>query len=245
MNEQNALLELRDVRAGYGAGPVLHGVSLTVRAGEVVGLLGRNGMGKSTTLKGVLGLARVHGGSIRFRGEELTRKAPYEIPRLGIGYVPQGRRVFPELTVLENLWLGLSAGGRGARPEQGPGRRRLDEVLARFPALGARLKQKAGTLSGGEQQMLAIARALLMGPRLLLLDEPTEGLMPQLVARTERLLLELKDQGLGLLMAEQRLETALRLCDRLYVLEKGRIVWAGDRRDAHPEALRRALGLGA
>ena len=206
-----------------------------------MGLLGRNGMGKTTALKSVLGLVRVFHGSIRFRGRELTRRPAHTIPGLGIGYVPQGLRVFPELSVRENLLLGLRGRGRAGRPEAAPG---WERVLGLFPALRERLQQRAGTLSGGEQQMLAIARALLGRPKLLLLDEPTEGLMPPLVARTEELLLELKAQGLGLLVAEQRLETALRVCDRLYVLEKGRIVWEGAATGENESRVRRALELG-
>ncbi len=242
------LLRVEGLEAGYGSARVLQGISLSVGAGEVVGLLGRNGMGKTTALKSVLGLVRVFRGSVRFRGRELTRRPAHAIPRLGVGYVPQGRRVFPELSVRENLLLGLRGreGERAGRPEAAP---EWERVLGLFPALRERLHQRAGTLSGGEQQMLAIARALLGRPKLLLLDEPTEGLMPSLVGRTEELLLELKAQDLGLLVAEQRLETALRVCDRLYVLEKGQVVWEGAAEEARtrPEErarLLRALGVG-
>lgn len=239
MRDARELLRLEGVYAGYGSATVLQGISLSVRAGEVVGLLGRNGMGKSTTIKSVLGLVRIFQGSIRFQGWELTQRPAHTIPRLGVGYVPQGRRVFPELSVRENLELGLRSAGR---PPQL--REQLSRVLELFPALGERLAQRAGTLSGGEQQMLAIARALLGKPKLLLLDEPTEGLMPSLVGRTEELLLELRAQGLGLLVAEQRLETALRVCDRLYVLEKGRIVWEGRSSEADKQELSRVLKVG-
>jgi branched-chain amino acid transport system ATP-binding protein len=235
----SALLELKDVHAGYEAGPVLHGISLSVREGEVVGLLGRNGMGKSTTLKSVLGLVHVLTGSIRFEGREISRWPAYDIPRLGIGYVPQGRRVFPELSVRENLLVGLSA-----RRDRVRAHSQLEGVLKTFPQLEERLDQRAGTLSGGEQQMLAIARALLREPKLMLLDEPTEGLMPALVARTEQLIAEMKAQGLGVLLAEQRLETALRVCDHLYVLEKGHVVWEGSTAEATYDVLKRHLGLG-
>jgi len=235
------LLRLEGVYAGYGSAAVLRGVSLSVGQGEVVGLLGRNGMGKSTTLKSVLGLVRVFRGSIRLGGRELTGRPAHAIPTLGIGYVPQGRRVFPELSVHENLVLGLRGRGRGRQASPEPEWNRVWEL---FPALRDRLRQRAGTLSGGEQQMLAIARALLGRPKLLLLDEPTEGLMPRLVARTEELLLELKAQGLGLLIAEQHLETALRVCDRLYVLEKGQIVWEGAATEGNERQIRRALEIG-
>jgi branched-chain amino acid transport system ATP-binding protein len=230
------MLELKDVRAGYAAGDVLQGVSLRVAAGEVVGLLGRNGMGKTTILKSVLGLAGVRAGSVRFRGRELSRLAPYQIPRLGIGYVPQDRKVFPQLGVRENLTIGWRRAPLTSE--------RLQEILQMFPQLEERLDQRAGTLSGGEQQMLAIARALLMEPALILLDEPTEGLMPVLVARMEQLIHEMKEQGLGILLAEQRLETALRVCDRVYVLEKGRVVWEGAVSEGDLPTLRRHLGLG-
>lgn len=237
MNPKGELLRIEGLYAGYGSARVLQGISLVVGAGEVVGLLGRNGMGKTTTLKSVLGLVRIFRGSVRLQGRELTRRPPHTIPPLGVGYVPQGRRVFPELSVRENLTLGPSP----PAPEE-----ELDRVLGLFPALRERLSQRAGTLSGGEQQMLALARALLGRPKLLLLDEPTEGLMPPLVARTEELLLELKAQGLGLLVAEQRLESALRTCDRLYVLEKGQIVWEGSVEEARVQErdrLLRALGV--
>ncbi len=231
------MLELSDVRAGYNAGDVLQGVSLCVEAGEVVGLLGRNGMGKTTTLKSVLRLVSVRAGSVRFREREISRLTPYHIPRLGIGYVPQDRKVFPQLSVQENLPIGWTSEPLTTE--------RLRHVLRMFPQLEERLDQRAGTLSGGEQQMLAIARALLMEPALILLDEPTEGLMPTLVARVEELVCEMKERGLGVLLAEQRLETALRVCDRLYVLEKGRVVWEGSVVDADVEVIKRALGVGA
>ncbi|OGF53674.1 MAG: hypothetical protein A2Z21_01260 [Candidatus Fraserbacteria bacterium RBG_16_55_9] len=217
------MLELVNVYAGYGTGVVLHGISLRVKPGEVVGLLGRNGAGKTTTLKSVLGLARAYSGSVKFEAREISRWPAHEIPRLGIGYVPQGRRVFPQLTVKENLLIGwMKASIYHSR---------LDQVLGSFPPLIDRLDQRAGTLSGGEQQMVAIARALLMQPKMMLLDEPTEGLMLSLVREVERLVRAMKEQQLGVLLAEQRLDTALRLCDRIYGLEKGTVVWEGTPND--------------
>jgi len=224
------MLEIAELYAGYGSSIVLQGVSLKVARGEVVGLLGRNGVGKTTTLKSILGLAKVHSGSVRFEGRELTKLPAYRIPKLGIGYVPQGRRVFPFLTVRENLLIG---GGED-----------LELVLSSFPQLAERLAQRAGTLSGGEQQMLAIARALIMEPKLILLDEPTEGLMPQLVSRVEELIEEMRRRRQGVLLAEQRLETALKLCDRLYVMEKGRLAWEGSPKEIGTAELKRHLGLG-
>ncbi len=225
------MLELLDIRAGYGTGVVLQGVSLRVGAGEVVGLLGRNGAGKTTTLKSILGLVRLQSGSVRFLNQEISQRPAHQIPRLGIGYVPQGRRVFPQLTVAENLLIAW----REARID----RSQLEQILQSFPQLKDRLAQRAGTLSGGEQQMLAIARALLMQPKLVLLDEPTEGLMPALVREVERLLRALRENRMGVLLAEQRMDMALRLCDRVYVLEKGKIVWEG----APGEGLQKYLGI--
>jgi len=229
------MLELANVYADYGSGTVLQGVSLKVAAGEVVGLLGRNGAGKTTTLKSILGLVNIRSGSVRFEDHEISHRSPHEIPRLGIGYIPQGRRVFPHLTVRDNLLIAWT---------KSPIRRsQLDHVLQSFPQLRDRLEQRAGTLSGGEQQMVAIARALLMNPKLVLLDEPTEGLMPALLREVERLVLEMRVQKRGLLLAEQRLDTALRLCDRIHVLEKGAIVWAGVPSEGGAEELKKYLAL--
>lgn len=229
------MLELSDVSAGYGSGTVLEGVTLQARAAEIVGILGRNGAGKTTTLKTVLGLTRVISGSIRCEHRELVRMPPHEIPRLGIAYVPQGRRVFPDLSVRENLFL--------ARTRKPIDTERLERVLAAFPPLRGRLVQRAGTLSGGEQQMLAFARALLMDPQWVLLDEPTEGLMPSLVRTVERHISEMKAEGLGVLLAEQRLDVAFSLCDRLYVMDRGRIVWRGPPAEGDRERLKRYIGI--
>lgn len=209
------MLELRDVQAAYGKDTVLQGVSLSVRPGEVVGLFGRNGMGKTTTLKSILGLVAVRTGSIRLKEQELTQLAVYEIPRLGIGYVPQGQRVFANLSVCDNLQLVL----RERLSEV-----HLDQVSQIFPTVRDHLAQQAGTLSGGEQQMLALARAVLSSPKFLLLDEPTEGLMPPLVRRFEHVIRDLKSMSVGVLMTEQQPLRALAVCDRLYIIEKGRTI---------------------
>lgn len=229
------MLELVNVHAGYGAGRVIAGLSLRVGAGEVIGLLGRNGAGKTTTLKSILGVVRVQSGSVRFADREISRWPAYKIPRLGIGYVPQGRRVFPQLTVRENLQIGWTKATID--------RSRLAQILKSFPQIRQHLDQRAGTLSGGEQQMVAIARALVMQPKLILLDEPTEGLMPTLVQEVERLVRHMRDEQLGVLLAEQRLDTALRVCDRIYVLEKGSIVWEGTPSESAVGDLKRRLEL--
>lgn len=229
------MLELQDVVAGYGSGTVLQSVSLEIGAGEIVGLLGRNGAGKTTAIRTILGLTRVTVGSVRFEGHDLTSMTPYRIPRLGIGVVPQEGRVFPELSVVENLSIGWMRGPLDTE--------RLERVLESFPRLKARSGQRAGTLSGGEQQMLAIARALLMDPKLVLLDEPTEGLMPALVREIEGHIRGMKASGCGVLLAEQRVDMAIGICDRIVVLEKGRIVWTGTSEEGKTTDLGRYLGI--
>ncbi|MDR5708207.1 MAG: ABC transporter ATP-binding protein [Armatimonadota bacterium] len=230
-------LRVEGLVCGYGGAPVLRGVSLEVGPGEVVGLLGRNGAGKTTLMRAIMGLVRPVEGSIRLDGRELTQLPPHEIPRLGIGYVPQGRRLFPELTVGENLRMGLRV--RGSAEEV------LPWVLELFPILRERWDQPAGTLSGGEQQMVAIARALCLRPHLLLLDEPLEGLMPALVQRVLMVLTRLTQEGAGVLLAEQRVEAALRILHRGLLLEGGEIHPLGTREklSRDPERLIRALGV--
>jgi branched-chain amino acid transport system ATP-binding protein len=232
-------LTLDAIHCTYGGGRAVQGVSLTLSAGEVLCLLGRNGAGKTTTLKAIMGLVKPIAGAIRLDGEELTALPPHLIPRRGIGYVPQGRRLFPLLTVGENLKMGLLAGGRG--PET------LDRVLALFPGLAARLRQRAGTLSGGQQQMAATARALCMDPRFLLLDEPTEGLMPAMVKDLVEITRALRDRQVGVLLVEQKVETALSVADRVAIMENGTIVHQSgpDVLAAHPEVFERYLGVRA
>jgi branched-chain amino acid transport system ATP-binding protein len=211
------MLELDDIHAHYGSSHVLQGVSLRVEAGQVATLLGRNGMGKTTTLRAILGIARVSAGTVRFAGESLRGKRPHRVARLGIGYVPEGRGIFPNLTVLENLVM-------AARP--GPWT--LDRVWALFPSLAARRTHWGNQLSGGEAQMLAIARALLTQPRLLLMDEATEGLAPLLREEIWRVIGEIRAAGVAILLVDKHVHALLGLAGRHHVMSKGRIAFAGD-----------------
>ncbi len=209
------MLELQAVNCFYGEAQVLRDFSLRLVAGEILCLLGRNGAGKTTALKTIMGLVPVRSGQIILDGENLTKLPPHEIPRLGIGYVPQGRRLFSELTVLENLEIGLLT--------RGSDRTVLEHVLGLFPVLKERLGQRAGTMSGGEQQMLAMARALCIDPRILLLDEPTEGLMPSMIARIRESVIELKSHGVTTILVEQRVDAVLPVADRVAFVENGRV----------------------
>ena len=210
-------LELEHVEAGYGLSRVLHGVSLTARAGEVVSLLGRNGAGKSTTLKSIVGLVEITGGAVRFDGREITRRPTHAISRLGVGYVPEDRRVFGDLTVEENLVVG----------KKGDGVWSAARVYQFFPKLHELARRRAGSLSGGEQQMLTVARTLMGNPRVLLLDEPSEGLAPVIVRALGDQIAALKREGLTILLSEQNLKFAARLADRAYIIEKGEIRFEG------------------
>lgn len=215
------LLEMERVDAAYGPSHVLHGASLEVRRGEVVLLLGRNGAGKTTVIRTIMGLTRVLGGRIRLGGTDVTAAAPHRIARLGIGLVPEDRRIFGPLTVAENLDLGRKNGPDGAADWTIP------RVLDVFPGLRALLHRKGGNLSGGQQQMLAIARTLLGNPILLLLDEPGEGLAPVVVEELAAQLLRLRREGLSMVISEQNLSFTRRLGDRAYVLETGSIRHSG------------------
>jgi len=236
----DALLQLSDVRASYGDGDVLQGVSLAVPAGRVLSLLGRNGAGKTTLLKTIMGILRPLAGSIRFAGAAIAGAPSFRIARAGLGYVPETRGIFPSLSVLENLTLAARVGD-GVSGE----RWTLERVFRLFPRLHERRHGGGGRLSGGEQQMLAIARALLTNPRLLLLDEPTEGLAPIVIAEIERVLIELKASGLAVLLVEQNLPFALAFADELAVLGKGQVRWTGTPKDfaAAAEVKHRWLGL--
>lgn len=208
------MLDLTGVHSGYDRTPVLHGVSLTARPGEILCLLGRNGAGKTTTLKTIMGLLRPTSGSITLDGEDLTSLPAHQIPRRRIGYIPQGRRLFTSLTVAENLDVALMA------CNEGPDTRAW--VLDIFPRLADRLNQRAGTLSGGEQQMLATARALCLRPRVLLLDEPSEGLQPAMIDAIRQVILYLRREGVAIILVEQRLDMALGVADHIAFLQTGR-----------------------
>ncbi|HEY3908674.1 MAG TPA: ABC transporter ATP-binding protein [Stellaceae bacterium] len=215
-----ALLALKDVHAAYGLSRVLFGVSLEIEAGECVCLLGRNGVGKTTTMRAVMGLTPPGAGRVVWQGRDIAGWAPHRVARAGIGFVPEDRRIFAELSVRENLEVGAQAARRR-------GRWTIEAVGELFPILRERRDQRGGFLSGGEQQMLTIARTLMGNPELLLLDEPSEGLAPLVVDQLRVKIAELKAQGLTILLAEQRVEFALALADRVYVLERGSVRYSG------------------
>lgn len=214
-----AMLEVDGLNAWYGASHVLHGISLTVEAGEIVALVGRNGAGKTSTIRSVMGLMPRTAGSVRFAGAELLPMPAHARFRLGLAYVPEERRIVPGLTVRENLQLGLVATD-GSIDE----RRAIDEIAESFPRLKERLDQQGVTMSGGEQQMLAIARAMIAKPKMILLDEPSEGIMPVLVEEMGVLFRRLRDQGVTLLLVEQNVEWALKLADRAVIIDQGEVV---------------------
>ncbi len=223
----DTLLSVEHLHAYYGEAHILQGVSLSVGEGEVVTLIGRNGAGKTTTLLTVMGIVRARRGTVRLRGEDITRLGTHDIVRRGMVWVPEERRVLPNLTVLENLRLGMLS-----RPD-GDATARLDEVFEFFPRLRERIGQKGRLLSGGEQQMLALARGFVARPRLMLVDEPTEGLAPLLIESLTTILREINRRGTTILLVEQTLEVALTLSHRLYVMDQGRIQFEGT-----PDALR-------
>ena len=217
------MLEIEDLHAYYGKSHILHGVTMRVGDGEIVSLLGRNGGGRSTTVKTIMGEVAPHG-AIRWRGERIDGRKPHEIARLGLGYVPENRDIFPTLTVRENLLLGM----KGPREQ---GRWTMRRVFELFPILEARANTPGGVLSGGEQQILSICRTLMGDPDLVMVDEPTEGLSPQLVGVMRELLESIAAQGVAILLIEQRLTIALAISHRLYVVGHGRIVFEGTPRD--------------
>lgn len=231
-----AQLEVQGIETAYGMSTVLFGLSIEVGAGQVVGLLGRNGVGKTTTFRSIMGLTPPRSGSIRWNGAEIVGKPPHEINRLGIGFVPEDRRIFPELTVWENLDIAM-------RPGRGGNVWTLDKVYELFPDLAGLRDRKGGYLSGGQQQMLTIARSLMGNPDLLLLDEPSEGLAPLVVRELRHQIARMRDQGLSILLAEQNLGFVLALSDRVYILEKGEVKFSGapDEVRDNPEIVKRYL----
>jgi branched-chain amino acid transport system ATP-binding protein len=240
-------LDVRGLRAGYRQGTVLHGVDLGLQRGRIVGLLGRNGVGKTTLVMTIMGLLRATGGTVRLDGRELTGRRPDEIARAGVGLVPQGRRIWPTLTVAEHLELAERRARRADRASSGSHRRTADELYQLLPRLAERKRQLAGQLSGGEQQMLAIARALVTGPSVVLLDEPSEGLAPLLVDQIGAMIKTMAADGVAVLLVEQDLHLAFGVSDEIAVMAKGAIVHRSDtaafRRD--PATARRLLGIEA
>ena len=230
------LLEVENLHAAHSSTQVLFGIDLKIGNGEVVALLGRNGVGKTTCMRCIMGLTRPQRGAVRWRGEDIAGAPPHKIARSGIGLVPQGRRIFADLTVWENLDM-------GRRPGTDPDREEYIDRL--FPELGDLADRRGGTLSGGQQQLLSIARSLMGGSRLLLLDEPSEGLAPRMVERLGQQLAELRQQGLSMLLAEQNLDFALELSDRAYIVEKGTVCYSGSAAElrADEEVQRRFLTL--
>lgn len=231
------MLTVKELSSGYQGAQVLHDVSFDIQAGEIVCLLGRNGAGKSTCLKTIMGLIRPKSGRVDCNGIEVSRLPANEVPRHGIGYIPQGRRLFAELTVAENLEIGLMVSGKGHQFRE--------EVLEMFPRLRERLNQRADTLSGGEQQMLATGRALCINPKVLLLDEPTEGLQPSLIEQIRKAVIVLRDRGVAILLVEQRVDAVLSIADRVVFLENGRShapLQASELRD-NQELLHRFVGV--
>jgi branched-chain amino acid transport system ATP-binding protein len=234
----SALLQLEDVHAAYGLSRVLFGISLEVNEGECVCLLGRNGVGKTTTMRSVMGLTPPSAGRVRFKSRDITAWSPYRVARTGIGFVPEDRRIFAELSVWENLDVAQRAAAR-------PGRWTIESVTELFPVLDNLRDRQGGFLSGGEQQMLTIARTLMGNPDLLLLDEPSEGLAPLVVEALLAKIGELKAQGLTILLAEQGIDFSLALADRVYVLEKGAVRFSGSAASLRSDrgALDRMLAL--
>jgi len=231
------MLLIEDIHTYYGESHVLQGVSLQVQAGEVVALLGRNGAGKSTTIKSIIGFQPPRQGRILFSNVDVTHLPSYRTARLGVGLVPQGRSIFPTLTVKENINLAARSTHNGGWD--------VERLLETFPSLAKRLSHRGWQLSGGEQKILAIARALITNPRLLLLDEPSEGLAPLIVVEIDRVINSLRDQGLSVLLIEQNLPFATRVADRTYVMSKGCVVYDGNPNELlnNEEILQRYLGI--
>jgi branched-chain amino acid transport system ATP-binding protein len=235
----DSLLEVAAIETSYGLSQVLHDISLQIRSGEMVTLMGRNGMGKTTTVRSVMGLTPAMAGSIRFAGEEIRNVPAYRVAQLGIGLVPEGRQVFPNLSTRENLVATAANRREAADPWT------LDKVCGLFPRLRERLGNMGSQLSGGEQQMLAIGRALMTNPRLLILDEATEGLAPLIRAEIWQCLSRLKAAGQSILVIDKNVEALTRIADRHYLIERGRVVWNGSSADlaAAPDVQHRYLGI--
>jgi branched-chain amino acid transport system ATP-binding protein len=219
------MLEVRNIHSYYGKSHILQGVSLDLKVGELVCLLGRNGVGKSTTLKSIMGVVQPKEGSVRFHDQDLIGKEPYEIARMGVGYVPEDRRIFRSLTVHENLLMGIKSGKRGSIREGGW---TVEQVYQLFPRLSERRNSKGGHLSGGEQQMLTVVRTMMGNPRAILVDEPTEGLAPLIVKDVLEMLSTVRKSGVTILMVEQNFKAAIKVADRYYIMSKGQIVFAGN-----------------
>src|SRR5262244_1100608 len=233
------LLEVDTIQTSYGPSQVLHGVSLAIAPGEAVTLMGRNGMGKTTTVRSIMGLTRALAGSIRYGGREIRSLPAYQVAKLGIGLVPEGRQVFSNLTARENLVATAANRGGAAEPWT------LPRICALFPRLAERADSMGNQLSGGEQQMLAIGRALMTNPRLLILDEATEGLAPLIRAEIWRCLARLKESGLSVLVVDKNVGALLRVADRHFLIERGRVVWKGSSQElaAAPDVQHRYLGV--
>lgn len=237
------LLEAKNVNTYYGASHVLQGLSINVAEGELVALLGRNGMGKSTTLKTIMGLVSPRSGSILYQGKEIVGLAPYRVAREGIGFVPEERRIFPELTVLDNLMLGVKGGK--IKNQDNPAVWTIDRIFKHFPKLGERTHQQGRFLSGGEQQMLAIGRSLMGNPKLLLVDEPTEGLAPIMKEEVRNILAEINGAGVAILLVEHNLRIALSLAHRVYLMGKAHVGYEGTAEELHDNEEIRAKYLEA
>jgi branched-chain amino acid transport system ATP-binding protein len=240
------LLEIRDIHTYYGDSYVLQGISLEVEAGQIAALLGRNGMGKTTLIRSIAGLTPPRQGSIKLKGTSLIGLPPYKIAQLGISLVPQGRCIFPSLTVRENLLIPTSSlAGRQVGTREGASRWNLEKVMEEFPRLAERLKQFGGTLSGGEQQMLAIGRALMANPDIILMDEPSEGLAPVLVRHIGEIMRNIREQGHSILLVEQNFKLAMSVADFVYIISTGRIVYQGlpPELGKQREILNRHLGI--
>ena len=225
------MLEVRDLHAFYGKSHILHGVHLSVGDGEIVSLLGRNGVGRSTTIKAVMGMVDCHG-SVKFKGEEMVGLKAYQVAHKGLGYVPENRDIFPTLTVRQNLLLGQ----KGKLESERWG---MEDMFDIFPRLKERADNEAGVLSGGEQQMLTLCRTLMGDPALVMIDEPTEGLAPKIVEQVARLFEEIRKRGVSILLVEQKLAIALDISERLYVMGHGHIVFEGKPRDVRENAAMR------